>query len=287
MPKQVDLTVVPRRSVGRAAAKQTRRTGAVPAVLYGKNIQPLPLSVNQHELETLLHHARGSHMMINLIVDDGGQKAAHLALLQDIQIDPIEDHVVHVDFHEVSATEKIHIRVPVRTVGEPAGVKEGGILEYLMREIEIECLPKDLPEVLEADVTALKLGESIHLGELKLPAGVAVRGDKSLPVFTVAMPTTEEQLAAEAEAATGEVEVITAKKEEGEEGEAAPAEGKEAAAKPGAAPAAGAKGAAAPAAAGAKGGAAPAAGAKPGAPAAPAKGAAPASPAKPEGKGKK
>lgn len=257
MPKHIDLTAKPRASIGRTAAKQARRSGNVPAVLYGKHIKPQPLSVAALDVKKLLSHGRGSHAMVNLTIEDNGKKETHLALVQDVQIDPLKDHALHVDFHQLSATEKFHVRVPVRAIGEPAGVKEGGIMEYLIREVDIECLPKDLPEAIEVDVTALGLGKSIYLGDLKVGEGVTIRGDKTRPVITIALPTTEEQLAAEAEAATGEVEVITAKKEEGEAAaEGAKPEGKDA---KGAAPAAGAK----PGDAKAAAGAAPAAGAKP------------------------
>jgi large subunit ribosomal protein L25 len=253
MPKQIDLTAKPRAAIGRTAAKQARRNGNVPAVLYGKHIKPQPLSVGALDVKKLLSHGRGSHAMVNLTIEDNGKKETHLALVQDVQIDPLKDHAVHVDFHQLSATEKFHVRVPVRAIGEPAGVKEGGIMEYLIREVDIECLPKDLPEAIEVDVTTLGLGKSIYLGDLKVGEGVTIRGDKTRPVITIALPTTEEQLAAEAEAATGEVEVITAKKEEGEAGAegakpaagAAPAKGAEAKPAAGAAPAKGAAPAAA------------------------------------------
>jgi large subunit ribosomal protein L25 len=258
MPKQINLIAKPRADIGRTAAKQARRVGNVPAVLYGKHIQPQPLSVGALDVKKMLAQGRGGHAMINLTVEDNGKKETHLALVQDVQIDPLKDYVIHVDFHQLSATEKFHVRVPVRAIGEPAGVKEGGIMEYLIREVDVECLPKDLPEVIEVDVTTLALGKSIYLGDLKVAEGVTVRGDKTRPVITIALPTTEEQIAAEAEAATGEVEVITAKKEEGEAGtEGAKPEGKDAKGAPaakGASPAAGAaaKGAAPAAAKGAE-----------------------------------
>jgi large subunit ribosomal protein L25 len=236
MPKQINLTAKPRANIGRTAAKQARRAGNVPAVLYGKHIKPQPLSVGALDVKKMLAQSRGGHAMVNLTIEDNGKKETHLALVQDVQIDPLKDHVVHVDFHQLSATEKFRVRVPVRAIGDPAGVKEGGIMEYLIREVEVECLPKDLPEVIEVDVTSLALGKSIYLGDLKVADGVTIRGDKTRPVITIALPTTEEQIAAEAEAATGEVEVITAKKEEGEAGaEATKPEGKDAKAAPAAA----------------------------------------------------
>jgi len=161
--------------------------------------------------------------------------------------------VLHVDFHEVSPTEKVTIMVPVETTGEAAGVKNsGGVLEHVLFKLKVRALPKDLPEQVVIDVTALELNKTIHIGEIKAPEGVEILGDKNIPVVSVAVPRAEEEpAAAEGAAAAGDVEMIKEKKE-GEEGaEAAPAAkggAKPAAGDKAAAPAAGDKKAAAPAA---------------------------------------
>jgi len=131
---------------------------------------------------------------------------------------------VHVDFHEVAETEKVTIFVPVETTGEPAGVKNGGgTLEHILHKLKVRCLPKDLPEQITLDVTALEIGKSIHLGEIVPPAGVEIIGEKSRTVVAVAAPRAEEEVAATTEAkAAGDVEMTKEKKEEGAEG-AAPA----------------------------------------------------------------
>jgi len=187
------------------------------------------------------------------IKDDSNPK--RLALVQEVQHHPLSGHVLHVDFHEVSPTEKVTIMVPVETTGEAAGVKNsGGVLEHVLFKLKVRALPKDLPEQVVIDVTALELNKTIHIGDVKAPAGVEILGDKNIPVVSVAVPRAEEEPApAEGAAAAGDVEMIKEKKE-GEEGAAegaAPAKG---AAKPAAgdkaaaAPAAGDKKAAAPAA---------------------------------------
>ena len=170
---------------------------------------------------------------------------------------------MHVDFHEVLATEKLRTKVPVRPVGEPAGVKTGGgVLEYVMRELHVECLPKDLPELLEVNVEKLEIGQSIHVKDVAPPAGVTLIDEKDMTIFLIVAPIAEE-VAAVAEAVPGEPEVIGAKKEEGEEGAEgeAPAKGdaKAPAGKAEAKPAAG-KADAKPAAAAGKAEAKPAAG---------------------------
>jgi len=167
---------------------------------------------------------------VDLLVDEGGKTNNRLALIQEVQHHPYKDTILHIDFHEVLATEKLRANVPVRPVGEPAGVKTGGgVLEYVMRELRVECLPQDLPDVLEINVEKLEIGQSIHIGDITPPQGVALLDDKGQTVFLVAAPITEEELAAMTEAAAtpgAEPEVITAKKEEGEEGAVAEGEAK-------------------------------------------------------------
>jgi large subunit ribosomal protein L25 len=144
--------------------------------------------------------------------------------VQDVQHHPLSAKVLHVDLHEVAEDEKVTVHVPVETTGEAAGVKTGGgTLEHIMFKLKVRCLPKDLPEEIFIDVTALEIGKSIHLGQVVAPAGVEILGDKSRTVVAVAAPRAEEEVAAVAEvAAAGDVEMTKEKKEEGAEG-AAPA----------------------------------------------------------------
>jgi large subunit ribosomal protein L25 len=216
-------------------------------VIYGRKAQPQNLEVNAREIEDVMKAAASENVLVDLQVNKD-ERAKRLALVQEVQHHPLSGKVIHVDFHEIAENEKVTVNVPVESVGEAAGVKtEGGVLEHVLFNVKLRGLPKDLPEELIVDVSALKLGESIHLGELKVPAGVEVVGDKHNPVLTVAAPRAEEEAAATPEAAApGEVEMIKEKKEDGEGG-AAPA---------------GDKKAAAPAAAGDKKAAAPAAGDK-------------------------
>jgi len=264
--KSVSLNASPRAAARRAGAKQLRASGRVPAVIYGRQAQPQNLEVSSKEFGDLIHHSVSENLLVDLEVKDD-PRPKRLALVQEIQHNALSGAVLHVDFHEIAENEKVTIGLPVETVGEAEGVKtDGGVLEHVLFKVKARGLPKDLPEVLTVDVTHLKIGDAIHLGELKTPAGVELLGDKHIPVISCAAPRTEEEEAAEAaEAAAatgaGEVEMIKEKKEEGEEGAPAGKAGEKGAEK------AGAKGAAAPAgakgaekaAAGAKGAAAPAA----------------------------
>lgn len=228
--KSVALKVFPRALARRAGAKQLRASGRIPAVIYGRQQkQAQNLEVNGKELEDLIHHSVSENLLLDLAIPEDA-RPKRLALLQEVQHHPLTGKVLHVDFHEVAADEKVTILVAVETTGEPEGVKTGGgVLSHVLFKIRVRALPKDLPELITVDVSHLNLGQAIHLGEIKAPEGVEIIGDMQIPVIAVAAPRTEEEEAAEvaaaAEAAPGEVEMIKEKKEEGEE--AVPAKGAE------------------------------------------------------------
>jgi large subunit ribosomal protein L25 len=230
MAQKVQLKAKTRAEIGKGAVKRMRSQGVVPAVIYSARSKPINLAVAMEELEKALHDATSENVLVDLMVDEGGKTNKRLALIQEVQHHPYEDTILHIDFHEVVATEKLRANVPIRPLGEPAGVKTGGgILEYVMRELRVECLPQDLPDVLEVNVEALEIGQSIHVGNITPPNGVTLLDDKGQTVFLVAAPITEEELAAMTEAAaapSAEPEVITAKTEEGEEGAVAEGEAK-------------------------------------------------------------
>jgi large subunit ribosomal protein L25 len=244
--KSVPLNACPRSLGRRAGAKKLRSEGRIPAVIYGGTAKPQSVEINAREIGDLIVHSVSENLLVDLAIkDDANPK--RLALVQEVQHHPLSGHVLHVDFHEVSPTEKVTIMVPVETTGEAAGVKNsGGVLEHVLFKLKVRALPKDLPEQVVIDVTSLELNKTIHIGEIKAPEGVEILGDKNIPVVSVAVPRAEEEPAAvEGAAAAGDVEMIKEKKE-GEEGAAAPAaKGAEKGAAKGAAPEKGA--AAAPA----------------------------------------
>jgi len=265
--KSVPLNAFPRTLSRRGGVKKLRATGRIPAIIYGRQAKAQSLEVITKEMGDLIHHSLSENVLVDLAVKDDA-RPKRLALVQEVQHHPLSGEVLHVDLHEVAENEKVTINVPLETVGEAAGVKTGGgVLEHVLFKIKVRALPKDLPEQIVVDVTSLELGKSIHLGDIKAPAGVEIIGDKKVSVISVALPKTEAEEATVVEgepAAAGDVEMIKEKKEEGEEG-AAPAKGEKAAAKAGEkAPAKGAEKAAvkpgekAPAAAGDKKAAAPA-----------------------------
>lgn len=232
--KSVPLKAYARTQARRGEVKKLRSSGRVPAVIYGRQAQPQNLEVNSKELEELIHHSVSENLLIDLSVENDA-RAKRLALVQEIQHHPIDGKVLHIDLHEVAENEKVTINVPVETTGEASGVKNGGgVLEHILFKLKVRSLPKDLPEQIVIDVSALEIGKAIHIGEVKAPAGVEIIGDKHLTVVAVAAPRTEEEAPAAGEAkGAAEVEMTKEKKEEGAEG-AAPAKAgdKKAEAKP-------------------------------------------------------
>ena len=222
--KSVALKAYPRSQVQRAEVTKLRRAGRVPATIYGRQAQPQNLEVDYDEISDLLHHSVSENVLVDLSVEND-PRAKRLALVQDVQHHPLSAKVLHLDLHEVAENEKVTVQVPVETTGEAAGVKNGGgTLEHVLHKLKVRCLPKDLPEEIIIDVTALEIGKSIHLGEITPPAGVEIIGEKSRTVVAVAAPRAEEEVAATAAPAAGDVELIKEKKEDGTD--AAPAAGK-------------------------------------------------------------
>ncbi len=228
--KSVPLKAYPRTQTRRGQVKQLRSSGRVPAVIYGQQTKPQNLELNAREIGDLISRSVSENMLVDLSVENDA-RSKRLALVQEIQHHPIDGQVLHVDFHEVSETEKVIVNVPVETFGEAAGVKTGGgVLEHVLFKLKVRSLPKDLPEQLMIDVSALEIGKSIHIGEINAPAGVEILGDKNIAVVSVAAPRAEEEVVATEVKAAGDVEMTKEKKEEGEGAEAgktpAKAEGK-------------------------------------------------------------
>ena len=221
--KTVPLKAFPRSLVQRGAVKKLRASGRVPATIYGRQAKPQNLEVIYDDIAGLLKHSVSENLLVDLTVENDA-RAKRLALVQEIQHHPLSAKVIHLDLHEVAENEKITISVPVETTGEAVGVKTGGgSLTHVLLKLKVRSLPKDLPEQITVDVTALEIGKSIHIGDIAAPAGVQILGDKHLTVVSVAAPRAEEEVAATAAApAAGDVEMTKEKKEDGTEG-AAPA----------------------------------------------------------------
>jgi large subunit ribosomal protein L25 len=213
MAKQVKLTAERRTATGRSAVRKLKAAGSIPAVIYGAKDKAETLQVSRRDINAMLSHAAGENILVELEI--AGK--SRLALVQEVQHAPVGGAILHIDFHAVSMDEVIEADVPLEPLGTANGVKNmGGLLEQNLRSLAIECLPRDLPDVITVDVSALNIGDAIHVREIPLPEGVSTRVQPDLTAFSVLAPTVEEEpVAAAAEAPTGP-EVIREKKEEPE-----------------------------------------------------------------------
>lgn len=196
-------------------ADRLRREGWVPGVVYGEGLKTVAIRIPERALIHLLRSKAGERALITLKIEDGARWEKP-ALLKAVQHHAVNGHVLHVDFHAIALTEAIKVKIPIVLKGEPVGVKiDGGVLEHFLREIEIECLPAEIPEGIEYDVSALKIGDSVHVKDLPPLKSAKIIHDLESAVASVQAPREEKE--EEPAEAAAEPEVIREKKEEGEE----------------------------------------------------------------------
>jgi large subunit ribosomal protein L25 len=209
------LTATPRTGTGKGVARTLRRDGQIPAVIYGHAREPQPLSISSRDLDKLLSHISADNTVIDLALGSAGSARA---LIREIQRHPYKRQILHVDFQEIVAGEKVTVRVPLTLVGTPVGVRlGGGIVDHTMRELTIQVDPASIPNHIDVDVSELNLGESIHVSQLKVPNGVTVMDEAEAAVVVIATPRAAVEAAATEGSESGtEPEVIRAKKPEEE-----------------------------------------------------------------------
>jgi large subunit ribosomal protein L25 len=221
------LTIRRREGTGKQLAKRLRRNGTVPAVLYG-GAKPESVAVDPRAVLRIIQGREGSTQLLSLSFE--GESGTRMAIIRDMQFDPVSEALLHVDLQEVRADRAITVRVAVHPVGEAAGVKEQkGILNIVLHELEVSCLPTMIPQRIDADVSALMIGDVLTVGDLSAPEGVRFLNPRDQAVVTVAPPMAEEEVAAPtaAPAVTAEPEVLTERKPKEDEAAAAE-EGKKA-----------------------------------------------------------
>jgi large subunit ribosomal protein L25 len=202
---------------GKGPARQARRDGLIPGVIYGHGETPVALAVPKREFDLAMKSAKGSNVIVGLKLDGGAEQTA---IIREVQRDPISYDILHLDFHLISMTEKVRVEVAVHLVGVPDGVKNGGgVLEHINRTVEIECLPTQIPGSIDADVTALGIGDSVHVRDLVIP-NAEVLTDADVTIATV-VPPTKALETVPGEGAKAEPEVIA----KGKTDEAAAAKG--------------------------------------------------------------
>jgi large subunit ribosomal protein L25 len=220
----VEIQIEPRETGTKGKAKRLRRDGKLPGVFYGPKAQTVPLEVDRKDFMSRVADLEGSHLV--RIKSGSPLLADKVALVKEMQFHPVTGEVLHADFYEVDLSAKIRVKIPLHFVGKAVGVVRGGILQPIVREVEVECLPMDIPEFFNVEVSELDIGDSLHVTGLAMPEGVVAASESDLTLVTVVPPSIEEAPTvveapvvavegAEAPAAAPEGE----KKEEGDEKE--------------------------------------------------------------------
>jgi len=179
--------------VGNGPARRLRQAGQIPAVLYGPKTESVLLSVNKSDLDLALKKGRSGQIILNLVVQDNGETYTRPAMIKELQLHPVSRNYLHIDFYEINLDRKITLGIPIVTVGSSVGVERGGILQIIRRELEVECLPFEVPESIEIDITDLDMGDSIHVKDISMDGEVELLGESNLTVLTVLSPKLEEE----------------------------------------------------------------------------------------------
>lgn len=189
--KQLELKATTRSAAGNGPARRLRRQGKIPAVLYGPKTASLPLVVDVKELETALKEGSVAQSIFNLNIENG-EKRSVKAMIRELQQHPVSGSLLHADFYEIDMSRKLRVMVPVVTTGVPAGVDRGGLLQIVRREVEVLCLPTDIPEAIEVDVSDLDIGDSLHVEDLVQTGKYEIPFESNFTVLTVVSPKVEE-----------------------------------------------------------------------------------------------
>lgn len=236
--EEINLLVQARKDIGRSKAKSLRYQGFIPGVVYGEGKKSQPIQIDKKTFLRILKSQRGENVIIKLSVASEDKKSKDIpVIIKELQHDPVTDELMHIDFNQISLTKEIRVKVPIVAKGESIGVKQdGGSLSHLLWDLEIECLPAEIPANIEVDVSNLKINDTIHVKDLILPRGIKVLQDPDLVALTVSPPVKEAVEEGAVEGAPAEPEVIKEKKEapveEGKEEKPEKKEKPEKAAKP-------------------------------------------------------
>jgi large subunit ribosomal protein L25 len=195
--EEITLSVAARDDRGKGAARRLRRDGKVPGIFYGPKSTPMAIAVDRKEFSSHVANIEGSHLI--RFESPAADLQKRVALVREVQHHPVDGGILHVDFYEVDLTQRLRVTVPLHFVGKAKGVAEGGILQPIVREMEVECLPTDIPQFIEVDVTALDIHDAVHLADLTMPANVTAIIETNEAVVSVLPPSVEEVKVAAAE----------------------------------------------------------------------------------------
>lgn len=182
--KEVHLLVEKRVGKGKEFSKKIRKKGAIPAIIYGKGIEPMPISIKYSEFDKLYKKIKGETVIFNLEFTDN-KNFTKKAILKEIQRNPITDKVIHLDFQSIEEGKPLEVEVPIEFIGKPLGLTKGGILEIMLHTLTIECLPTDMPDKIVVDLSSLDLGDSLHVRDIKIPEGIKIKDNPEETVATV------------------------------------------------------------------------------------------------------
>jgi large subunit ribosomal protein L25 len=198
---QAVLAARVRQTKGKGAARKLRKKSQIPAVFYGPKSEPVMLALDYPELEQVLQNATSENIIFDLKIQSDKGSDTRKAILKDLQVDPVKRTYLHVDLYEISMDKEITVNVPIRLIGNPIGVTNGGVLQHIRRELEVSCLPDRLIDALDLDVSRLDIGDSLHISDIELPEGTRSAQDEHLTIAVVAAPTVsiEEEIEEEVE----------------------------------------------------------------------------------------
>jgi len=212
--EKIELKASIRKTVGNGPARELRRQGMIPAVLYGPKSDPIMLSVVIRELEQIVKSGNIGQMLLNIVIQNG-KKQSKTAMIKELQTQPVSGALLHIDFYEVAMDQKIKISIPVVTSGEAVGVELGGILQVVRHEVDVFCYPNNIPESIEVDITNMEVGDSLHIGDVPLDEAIELADESNFTIVTVLSPKVEEEEVEEEELEEGEeVEAEEAGEEE-------------------------------------------------------------------------
>lgn len=206
-----NLKATQRNTFGKSPARALRRQGLIPAILYGPKRETLPLTVSPIDLDKIYKTSGTEQVILNLVIENGGTQKVTV-LVKEVQASPVTRQYLHMDFLEISLDEEIVVRVPVEVTGKSTGIERGGFLQLVRHELEVSCLPSDMPDKIEVDITDLDIGDAIHVEDIALDDRIRMLAEPGHTVLTVVAPTVEE-------------EELPEEEEEVEEGEEAAEEG--------------------------------------------------------------
>ena len=190
--EKLKLKATIRKTVGNGPARELRRQGMIPAVLYGPKSEPIMLSVVIRELEHILKSGNIGQLLLNLVIQNG-KKQSKTAMVKELQTQPVSGNLLHIDFYEVAMDQKIKVSIPVVTTGESKGVELGGVLQLVRHEVDVLCYPNEIPESIEVEITDMEIGDSLHIGDVSLDEAIELADEANFTLVTILSPKVEEE----------------------------------------------------------------------------------------------